>query len=193
MKRPQIPVQPTGVVLRAHNLALPELTERFTRLQRKGDVDELIEILRLVEPRLKGLNVGVLGGNSLLLGDTGIGETLPIGVMGDGLNRLTSVILAISAVPNGYVLIDEIENGLHYAILEGVWQGIAASARKWNVQVIATTHSLECIRAAHAAYVESEDYDLLYHRLTRSNGAIQVETLGKDRLETSVELNWEIR
>jgi len=193
MKRPQIPTQPTGIVLRADFPAMSDLPERFTRLQRKGDLDELIEILRLVEPRLKSLSVGVLGGRSFLFGDIGIGETLPIGVMGDGLNRLAAIILAISAVPDGYVLVDEIENGLHFAILKGVWRGIAASAQKWNVQIYATTHSLECIRAAHAASAESEPYDFLYHRLEMVNGDIEIETLDQDELETSVELNWEIR
>jgi hypothetical protein len=50
--------------------------------------------------------------------------------MGEGVTRLMSILLAIGFAQNGIVLIDEIENGLHYSVLEKVWGGIAEAARK---------------------------------------------------------------
>lgn len=55
------------------------------------------------------------------------------------------LILAIFTAKNGIVLVDEIDHGLHHSVHEGVWRTIYEAAKILNVQVIATTHSLECI------------------------------------------------
>jgi hypothetical protein len=47
-----------------------------------------------------------------------------------------------------FLLIDEIENGLHYSVLKKVWKAIAQYARKSNSQIVTTTHSWESIEAA---------------------------------------------
>ena len=62
-----------------------------------------------------------------------------------------------------------------------------------NVQVFATTHSWECIKAAHEAFSETEPYDLRLHRLERINGEIKAVTYDKKTLDTSVEMNLEVR
>jgi AAA15 family ATPase/GTPase len=45
------------------------------------------------------------------------------------------------------LLIDEIENGLHWSILPKVWRFLVETARVLDVQVFATTHSKDCIEA----------------------------------------------
>ena len=45
------------------------------------------------------------------------------------------------------LLIDEIENGIHYSAHYGFWKNIFKLSKELNVQVFATTHSLEMINA----------------------------------------------
>ena len=42
---------------------------------------------------------------------------------------------------------DEIDTGLHYSVQTRLWELLAAWAVQFDVQVVATTHSLDCVRA----------------------------------------------
>ncbi|MDR2756160.1 MAG: AAA family ATPase [Planctomycetaceae bacterium] len=74
-------------------------------------------------------------------------KVLPLRSMGDGINRVLTLILALVNSDNGFLLIDEFENGLHYTVQEQLWKIIFLMSQKLNVQVFATTHSEDCIRA----------------------------------------------
>ena len=115
--------------------------------------------------------------------------------MGEGFNRLANLTLSIANSENGVVLIDEIENGLHYSVHVDVWKAIANAAREFKVQVFATTHSLEMIRAAHQAFKDDEPYDFRLHRLYRSQktNQIDVATFKEDNIETAIDMNLELR
>ena len=64
------------------------------------------------------------------------------------------------------IFIDEIENGIHHSVQCKVWQAIGQVARELDIQVFATTHSLEMIRAAYEAFKEDDMLDeFRYHRL----------------------------
>jgi AAA15 family ATPase/GTPase len=70
---------------------------------------------------------------------------LPLKSMGDGINRILTIILALVNAENGFLLIDEFENGLHYSVQEQLWKIIFSLSKKLNVQVFVTTHSNDCI------------------------------------------------
>jgi AAA15 family ATPase/GTPase len=91
------------------------------------------------------------------------------------------------------VLIDEIENGLHYSLLEEVWLGIAEVAEKEDLQIFATTHSWECIQAAHKVFKERSSDDFALHRLQKVKGEIQVVTHDQNMIEVASETDLEIR
>lgn len=71
---------------------------------------------------------------------------LPLRSMGDGMNRILTIILGLVNSDNGYFLIDEFENGLHYTVQEHLWNIIFKLSQKLNVQIFITTHSEDCIR-----------------------------------------------
>jgi len=45
------------------------------------------------------------------------------------------------------VLIDEIDIGLHHSVLHKLWRFVIDTAKEFNVQIFATTHSLDCVRS----------------------------------------------
>jgi AAA15 family ATPase/GTPase len=90
-------------------------------------------------------------------------------------------------------LIDEIENGLHYSVHQQVWQAIATAARHNNVQVFATTHSWECIRAAYQSFANGDQFDLAIHRLDRRDNEIQVVTYDREALAAAMQHEVEVR
>ena len=170
-----------------------ELAESFSRLEVVNRQGEILEILRHLEPRLKRLAVLVTGGVPMIYGDIDIGHLVPLQMMGEGMGRLTAIALTIANTENGTVLIDEIENGLHHSVLVKVWKAIIDVAKKSNTQIFATTHSWECIQAAHEAFLTDNSYDFRYHRLGRVGGTIKTATYDRETIGTSVDMYLEMR
>lgn len=170
-----------------------EDAQRFSELAVQMQQQPLVESLKLVEPRLSSLSVQAMGNVALVYGDIGLGRLIPVDLMGQGTSRLLSIMLAIVSQQASTVLIDEIENGLHHSVMTQVWKAIAKAARAAEVQVFATTHSWECLRAAHEAFSQDEQYDFCLHRLERVDDTVRVVTLDRDTLDTAIEVGLEVR
>jgi hypothetical protein len=155
--------------------------------------EEILPALRLLEPRLQRLSLIPFAGAPVLHGDVGLSRLVPLPLMGEGLRRLLSLLLAIATHKGGVVLIDEIENGLHHSVLNKVWQAVALAARLADIQLFATTHSYECIQAAHAAFEAAEPYDFALHRLDRTDAGIRPVTYDRDTMGYALEMSHEVR
>lgn len=159
-----------------------------------GEQGKIVRILQNVEPRLKDLTVQQRGGAPVIYGNLGERRLMPLPLMGDGIGRLLEIILAPPDARDGILLVDEIENGLHHTVLGNVWKSIAELAKEYNVQVFATTHSLECIHAAHQIFGKDRlPYDFRYHRLERVEGVIQAVTYDGETIEAAIEMDMEMR
>ena len=77
----------------------------------------------------------------------GLPEKIPIALLSAGINKLICILLAIAQNPKGLVLIDEIENGFYFDRLLPIWKLIHSFASDHEVQLFASTHSAECLRA----------------------------------------------
>ena len=113
--------------------------------------------------------------------------------MGVGMVRLRSLVLEIENAAGGVVLVDEIENGLHYSVMGRVWEALAAAARQSDTQIFATTHSFECIRAAHEAFLAKDKYDFRLHRLERNDSGIRAVTYDSKMLSAAMASDFEVR
>lgn len=121
-------------------------------------------------------------------------EVLPLKSMGDGINRILTIILAMVNVDNGYLLIDEFENGLHYTTQEKLWKVIFHLAKTLNIQVFATTHSRDCIASFEKVLNEPENQvsgNLI--RLENKNGDIRQVEYNAEELQIAVNQNIETR
>jgi len=126
-----------------------------------------------------------------LKGDSNV---IPLKSMGDGINRILTIILALVNSDNGYLLIDEFENGLHYSVQEKLWEIIFKLSKSLNVQVFATTHSEDCIRAFESVLNTDQNIDkgkLL--RLDNVKGSIKQIEFSAGELKTAMESGIEIR
>ncbi len=167
--------------------------ELFGKLEIENKQDALLRVLQLVEPKLHRLAMVVVGGVPMLHGDIGQEQLLPLPLMGGGMTRALSIVLRICNASNGVVFVDEIENGLHHSLMKEIWTAIGELARNLNAQVFATTHSLECIVAAHSAFAASRKYDFCLHRLERTKGEIRAVTYDQDALGAAIETGLEMR
>jgi len=121
-------------------------------------------------------------------------NVLPLRSMGDGINRILTIILALVNSDNGFLLIDEFENGLHHTVQEKLWNIIFHLAEKLNVQVFVTTHSEDCI-LGYENILNSEGNTLegKLIRLDNFNGSIRQVEFSADELKIATEQNIETR
>lgn len=77
----------------------------------------------------------------------GKAKAVPLKAMGEGVSRILQIFLSALKAKNGFLLIDEFENGLHYSIQEDVWVKLLELAEELDIQVFATTHSEDAIKA----------------------------------------------
>ena len=184
-----------GVFLGTNVINENENVARFSVLaQESGRLNEIIEALQSLEPRVTRLELLMTAAGPVIHADVGLSRLIPLPFLGDGITRVLTVLLAVATVPGGTILIDEIETGLHHSVLPSFWKTIAIAARRANVQLFATTHSHECVAAAHEAFNEDHQDDLLVHRLERrDSGEIVSVSFDREALATALELGWEVR
>ena len=80
---------------------------------------------------------------------------VPLDSFGEGMRRLLALSLSLSDCTDGLLLVDEIDTGLHWTVMEDLWQLVIGAARDRNVQVFATTHSYDCVKG-FASLLERE-------------------------------------
>ena len=97
-------------------------------------------------------------GNEIFIGFEGMGKLLPIGMTGDGLRRYLSIVASSANTTNNIILIDEIDNGLHYSAYKKLWESIFALATETNKQVFITTHSEETLRHLYQMLEENSQH-----------------------------------
>ena len=78
-------------------------------------------------------------------------ELFLLSSLGAGTTRLVTMLSAIWAAKDGLLLIDEIENGIHFMQLPLLWRLLFETSKMAGCQVFATTHGRECIETFSAA------------------------------------------
>ena len=140
--------------------------ETFSTFRRLGLYGEAIEILRQLDPGVRDVLVLSEKGSSgqLYIQHDQTGLT-PLSAMGEGFRRSLQIAMTIPTVKDGILLIDEIESALHVTALTRVFELLVNNCKAYNVQLFATTHSLEALDAMLGTTLKSNDPDLVLFRL----------------------------
>jgi ABC-type uncharacterized transport system ATPase subunit len=156
------------------------------------------DALRIIAPGVE--RISVIGDSDgprerrVLVRMRGESSPVPLRTMGDGMNRLLGIGLALALASNGVLLVDEIENGIHYSVQADVWRMILRAANSLNVQVFATTHSWDCIRAFAAATSVQDASDAMLYRLDlRVEGEVRAVRYTAEEIAIAAEQAIEVR
>jgi hypothetical protein len=117
---------------------------------------DVLSAMRLVDPTIERIAIsGANGSANARVLRRGAAAPLPLGTLGEGVSRILTLALYLVCAQNGYLLIDEIENGLHWSTMPKVWRFLVETAQKLDVQVFATTHSRDCLDGIAALHRDS--------------------------------------
>jgi hypothetical protein len=129
---------PVGFI--ATNRLVPrQLASLWTNVVLTPAEQRTVDALRVIDPRIERIAISESDGAKVLLsGTTG---PVPLGSLGEGVSRALTIALHLALTPRGFLLIDEIENGLHWSVMPKVWRFLVETALAGQTQIFAVTHS----------------------------------------------------
>lgn len=171
-----------------------ELAQKYTNIRLMNKERSFLNLMRAVEPSIRSIEILAAGSPNLYVTLRG-GPALPMSAMGEGMISVANYAATILEARGGLVLVDEIENGIHYSALEKVWGQVGRAVRDTGAQVVATTHSYECVRAAHIAF---KDYPSMLQLLRLQPGedspsAIFASEYDSETLEGALDMGLDLR
>ncbi len=159
--------------------------------------DDVLSALRIISPNIERVNLlaGRRGnaGRTPVVKLAGVKDPVSLRSLGEGMNRMFGIALALVSAKDGMLLIDEIESGLHYSVQPDIWRLVFEVAHRLNVQVFATTHSWDCLTAFQEAAKEDEQDEGVLIRLLERNGKITTAQFNEDELEIVAREGIEVR
>lgn len=120
---------------------------------------ETIDLLRFFDPAIEDVDIILPSERSQILSikHKKLGRA-PLSTFGDGLRRVFTLATSIPRVKNGLLLIDELETAIHTKALEKTFGWLVNACVSNNVQLFATTHSLEAVDAILDAARNQADF-----------------------------------
>lgn len=138
----------------------------LVELAKRKKKDLVAELLNKFDSRIT--TVEILS-NVAYVGMEGINQLSVVNMMGDGLRRYLNIVAAAANPRTNIILIDEIDNGLHYSAYKKLWEAIFALATSTNKQVFITTHSKETLYKLNKMLAEHPEYQPEFRLYTIAN------------------------
>jgi AAA15 family ATPase/GTPase len=122
------------------------LTELFDLARLNEKDSEVLKAFQILDSSIESVDSISIGEPTLYLRRKGE-KRLPVSLFGDAINRVADIILKLVNSEHKILLIDEIENGIHYTSQREFWRMLFRLAVELDTQIFATTHSLEMLQA----------------------------------------------
>ena len=155
---------------------------------------EVIELISIMDSGIIDLEILSFSGKGTRLyikhKQTGIS---PLSAFGDGVRRMLFMASSIAKVKGGILLIDELETAIHTEALYSSFSWLVKWCQRMEIQLFATTHSLETVDAVLDAAEPESDlvlYRLEPEKLQTKTTRIDGERLQRLRLDLGQEVRW---
>jgi AAA15 family ATPase/GTPase len=145
-----------------------QLIRYLSRVINTGAKEQLIKLLQLFDAAVRDVMISrAIDRDAIRVAheDRGI---VDLSTFGDGMRRAFAMSNALLMAGGGILLIDEIESALHARALDSLFPWLISAAKAADVQIVATTHSLDAIDAVISSFHDEPD-GLASYYLRKSN------------------------
>ena len=164
---------------------------------------KLTEALRIIDPRITDIRISKIeNGLSIILNDE---KETTLGTIGNGAVTWASSLISIfelfeqfkidqqTNIPV-FVLIDEFGAGLHYSVMNSIWDYIKSFAIEYpNIQFVLTSHSDDCARAFCETFLNENDVASIVRLHKAANNDIVPTRYDASRFKAIMLGEWEVR
>jgi AAA15 family ATPase/GTPase len=167
----------------------------FSEVEKKDKEEIYIEFLSKIDNSIRKIKKMQFDKNSIQLKQTHNDSFVKISSYGDAVASVFKYcmpfikrkVFETDLSQTHILLIDEIENGIHYTVQEEIWKTLFTLSKELNVQVFATTHSLEMIQQFNK--VAKEEGEAAYFEMGREyeTGKIFAQKHDTELLEYELE------
>jgi hypothetical protein len=168
------------------------LVEHLSKVIDEGRKHLAVELLQLFDPEVQTIDISAARGRDGIRVTHARRGVVDLASFGDGMRRSAALALALTRASRGLLLIDEIEAGIHPRILASVLGKLVEGAAEADVQLLATTHSLEACDAVIEA-TRDDAVDAAAYYLQRGPAGHELRRYGKKRMIEMREMGLDLR
>ena len=157
--------------------------------------DILLKAFQLIDKTIQKVETINIGKPAIYLKREGE-KFMPLIMYGDAMNKIADLILRIVNNRNSLILIDEIENGIHFSNQKALWKMIFDLVKAFDIQFFATSHSKEMIEAFAAVAIDFDyAHEARYFVLDRhvKTNEITIQKMSLDVLDERLSNNKTVR
>lgn len=180
----------TSVSLSSYNQS-GSLLEEYDALIKANGKGLILKALQLFDERINTVESTKEG---LFIGYNQLQHMVPLSMAGDGIQKFLSVAIRAYNPSIDIILIDEIENGLHFSAHRKLWKCIIETAKDQDKQFFISTHNEETLKCL-SSLVNSDDLSKIINVITlvRADDNITPYYLSGNGLQGAMENGVEIR
>jgi len=153
---------------------------------------DVVGVLQLIDEDIRGIEILEPFGRSVIYVEVAALGFVPVSTLGDGIRRVLSYAISLSEAQGGILVIDEIETAIYKDVLAKVFSWLISSSKNLDVQLVATTHSLEAIDAILGASLSSIE-DLVVFQLPDREKTGLKRFSGEQLENLRFEQGWDVR
>lgn len=160
-------------------------------LEKKKEKEQLHKYCRQFNDNIKDIR---FIDNKIVIETDNLEHTLNLKTMGKGFQTYMTIIASMVA-GNKYILIDEVENGIHYEIMKILIKNIVDLSKKYNLQFFITTHSKEFLQTLNEL-IEDKGYSNIisvFNLYLNKEKDIKAVRFSQENFSHSMETDSEIR
>lgn len=172
------------------------MIELWNHVQRAALENEVVEAARLVVDDLQSIHFlasANLPRRADVLAGLRDGRRVPLGSQGDGMRRLLALSLSLINSADGFLFVDELESGLHWSVMRDTWRFLIQASLQSSVQVMATSHSLDCLRGLASLHRQQPDLAAEVSVFKLDRRLEEAVRLDSDEVDAAVRQGIEIR
>ncbi|HEY4920593.1 MAG TPA: AAA family ATPase [Xanthobacteraceae bacterium] len=192
-REPDVPV----VYLSSEGLGREEIGRLWDTIALTEDEGLVTNALKAISPSIEKIvlvqNPAARGTRTLMAKLEQFNEPVPFKSLGAGIEHLLAVSLTLLRARGGVLLIDEVENGIHYSVQPSLWNMIFKQAATWDIQVYATTHSWDCVEGFQIAASSQAEAQGSLFRLERFGADIRAIRFVPREIEVARRESIEVR
>jgi len=171
---------------------MPELHTLLTGILQRRAMRRVLDLVSLIAPNVTEIHPLVEVGQPAIYVNTGAERLFPAQILGGGFINLLQLATFMCDDASQLLLIDELEDGLHYTVVPALAEAVVVFAKERQKQFLIATHSRDVVAAFGQA--AGQDPELVtFFKLYRHGDSTMAARFSVEDWQKLDEIGGEIR